>query len=226
MTRYASPYRARRSRSTARRTGVSSSTARIAGLAAAECMAASRTLRRRSRMLHRHRPTGARRAIALGDPRARRADRMGRRPGRCARPTTTTSTSAPRSSRRAWSTATPIRSSPATAPTRPRPVSRARRTPTAGSCAPSGPRARPMTRHSRRLVEARLRAALAAGTTTVECKSGYGLSLDEELRHLRILRRVAARVPIRVVPDLPRRPRGAAGGRIDGRVCRGAWRTR
>jgi imidazolonepropionase len=49
------------------------------------------------------------------------------------------------------------------------------------------------------LVEARLRAALAAGTTTVECKSGYGLSLEEELRHLRILRSVAARVPVRVV---------------------------
>jgi imidazolonepropionase len=50
-----------------------------------------------------------------------------------------------------------------------------------------------------RLVEARLRAALAAGTTTVECKSGYGLSLDEELRHLRIIGRVAERVPVRVV---------------------------
>jgi imidazolonepropionase len=50
-----------------------------------------------------------------------------------------------------------------------------------------------------RLVEHRLRAALAAGTTTVECKSGYGLSLDEELRHLRIIGRVAERVPVRVV---------------------------
>ena len=50
------------------------------------------------------------------------------------------------------------------------------------------------------LVEARLAAALAAGTTTVECKSGYGLSLAEELRHLRIIRRVAGRLPIRVVP--------------------------
>src|SRR5687767_9358906 len=50
-----------------------------------------------------------------------------------------------------------------------------------------------------RLVEARLRAALAAGTTTVECKSGYGLSLDEELRHLRIIGRVTDRLPIRVV---------------------------
>jgi imidazolonepropionase len=49
------------------------------------------------------------------------------------------------------------------------------------------------------LIEARLRAALAAGTTTVECKSGYGLSLDEELRHLRLLRRVGAELPIRVV---------------------------
>lgn len=49
------------------------------------------------------------------------------------------------------------------------------------------------------LVESRLLAALAAGTTTVECKSGYGLSLSEELRHLRIIRRVAERVPIRVV---------------------------
>lgn len=52
------------------------------------------------------------------------------------------------------------------------------------------------------LVEARLRAALAAGTTTVECKSGYGLSLDEELRHLRIIGRVAERVPVRVVRTL------------------------
>jgi imidazolonepropionase len=49
------------------------------------------------------------------------------------------------------------------------------------------------------LVEARLQAALAAGTTTVECKSGYGLSLDEERRHLRVLARVAERLPLRVV---------------------------
>ena len=48
------------------------------------------------------------------------------------------------------------------------------------------------------LVERRLRAALAAGTTTVECKSGYGLSFEEELRHLRIIGRVADRLPIRV----------------------------
>ena len=50
-----------------------------------------------------------------------------------------------------------------------------------------------------RLVEARLRSALTAGTTTIECKSGYGLSTAEEIRHLRILGRVADRVPMRVV---------------------------
>ena len=49
------------------------------------------------------------------------------------------------------------------------------------------------------LVEDRLLAALRAGTTNVECKSGYGLSLAEELRHLRLLRRAASRVPVRVV---------------------------
>lgn len=49
------------------------------------------------------------------------------------------------------------------------------------------------------LIEDRLRAALAAGTTTVEAKSGYGLSLDEELRHLRLIRRASTRLPIRVV---------------------------
>jgi imidazolonepropionase len=49
------------------------------------------------------------------------------------------------------------------------------------------------------LVEVRLRAQLLAGTTTVEAKSGYGLSQAEELRHLRIIGRVADRMPTRVV---------------------------
>ena len=49
------------------------------------------------------------------------------------------------------------------------------------------------------LVLSRLTRQLQAGTTTVEAKSGYGLSQAEELRHLRIIGRVAARVPIRVV---------------------------
>jgi imidazolonepropionase len=53
-----------------------------------------------------------------------------------------------------------------------------------------------------RLVNQRLAAALAAGTTTVECKSGYGLSTTEELRHLRVLGRVAQWLPVRVVRTL------------------------
>lgn len=53
-----------------------------------------------------------------------------------------------------------------------------------------------------RLVEARLRAAMRAGTTTIECKSGYGLTGGEELRHLRIIGRVAERLPIRVIRTL------------------------
>jgi len=48
-------------------------------------------------------------------------------------------------------------------------------------------------------VEERLRAQLAAGTTTVECKSGYGLDTEQELRALRIIGRVAGRLPVRVV---------------------------
>ena len=42
----------------------------------------------------------------------------------------------------------------------------------------------------------------SGGTTTVECKSGYGLSTAEELRALRIIGRVAERLPIRVVRTL------------------------
>jgi imidazolonepropionase len=45
----------------------------------------------------------------------------------------------------------------------------------------------------------RLRASLTAGTTTIECKSGYGLSTAEELRALRLIGEAAARLPIRVV---------------------------
>jgi imidazolonepropionase len=48
-------------------------------------------------------------------------------------------------------------------------------------------------------IESRLRAELAAGTTTVECKSGYGLSTLEELRALRLIGEAAERAGIRVV---------------------------
>lgn len=40
------------------------------------------------------------------------------------------------------------------------------------------------------------------GVTTVECKSGYGLTVNDELRLLRIYQRLAERAPVRVVPTL------------------------
>jgi imidazolonepropionase len=42
----------------------------------------------------------------------------------------------------------------------------------------------------------RLAAMLAHGTTTAEVKSGYGLSLDAEIRMLRAIRRLAAEQPV------------------------------
>ena len=49
------------------------------------------------------------------------------------------------------------------------------------------------------LVRGRLRGALAGGTTTIECKSGYGLSTNEELRALRLIGGAAQDVGVRVV---------------------------
>jgi imidazolonepropionase len=46
---------------------------------------------------------------------------------------------------------------------------------------------------------ARLRAAAAGGTTTIEVKSGYGLSAEGELRQLRLIRAAAAGLPLRVL---------------------------
>jgi imidazolonepropionase len=42
----------------------------------------------------------------------------------------------------------------------------------------------------------RLAAMLAHGTTTAEVKSGYGLSLDAEIKMLRVVRRLAAEQPV------------------------------
>ncbi len=41
---------------------------------------------------------------------------------------------------------------------------------------------------------------LRTGTTTVEAKSGYGLSLEDELKMLRAIRRLDAETPLRYVP--------------------------
>jgi imidazolonepropionase len=45
-----------------------------------------------------------------------------------------------------------------------------------------------------------LQQMLALGVTTVECKSGYGLEPDSELKLLRVYRRLAAEQPVRLVP--------------------------
>ena len=45
-----------------------------------------------------------------------------------------------------------------------------------------------------------LREMLALGVTTVECKSGYGLDREHELRLLGIYRTLAGRQPVRLVP--------------------------
>jgi imidazolonepropionase len=45
-----------------------------------------------------------------------------------------------------------------------------------------------------------LEEMLALGVTTVECKSGYGLDEEAELRLLRVYRRLAAEQPVRLVP--------------------------
>jgi imidazolonepropionase len=50
------------------------------------------------------------------------------------------------------------------------------------------------------LADTRVRRLAAYGTTTVEIKSGYGLSLDDELKTLRVARRLAQALPIRIVP--------------------------
>jgi imidazolonepropionase len=47
-----------------------------------------------------------------------------------------------------------------------------------------------------------LREMLWLGVTTVECKSGYGLTVDEELRLLRVYRDLAAAGPQRIVATL------------------------
>jgi imidazolonepropionase len=50
------------------------------------------------------------------------------------------------------------------------------------------------------LTAVRLAHLAALGTTTVEVKSGYGLALEHELKALRVVRRVAERLPVTLVP--------------------------
>ena len=50
------------------------------------------------------------------------------------------------------------------------------------------------------LAEARANRFLANGTTTIEAKTGYGLDLDNEAKSLDVLRKVAERTRLRVMP--------------------------
>ena len=59
----------------------------------------------------------------------------------------------------------------------------------------------------------RARALMAEGVTTLEIKSGYGLSREHEARCLRVARRLGARAAADGAHDLPGRARAAAGVR-------------
>ncbi|MBX3132750.1 MAG: imidazolonepropionase [Gemmatimonadaceae bacterium] len=50
------------------------------------------------------------------------------------------------------------------------------------------------------LAAERIRRLAAHGSTTIEVKSGYGLSLESELRTLRVIRALAQELPVRLVP--------------------------
>ena len=64
-----------------------------------------------------------------------------------------------------------------------------------------------------------MRRLASFGTTTVELKSGYGLSLDDELKTLRVVRRLAETLPLRIVPtflgahEIPLESRTSAAAR-------------
>src|SRR5688572_12933514 len=65
----------------------------------------------------------------------------------------------------------------------------------------------------------RLQRLASHGTTTVEVKSGYGLTLDDEIKTLHVIARVASIVQIRLVPtflgahEVPLEARATADGR-------------
>jgi imidazolonepropionase len=50
------------------------------------------------------------------------------------------------------------------------------------------------------LARGRLARLAASGVTTVEVKSGYGLTVDDELKMLRVIRELSKSMPMRIVP--------------------------
>lgn len=71
------------------------------------------------------------------------------------------------------------------------------------------------------LAMARLASLASHGTTTVEVKSGYGLTLEDELKMLRVARRLSESQPVRIVPtflgahEIPLEARATPAGRAD-----------
>jgi imidazolonepropionase len=67
----------------------------------------------------------------------------------------------------------------------------------------------------------RLSRLASFGTTTVEVKSGYGLTFDDELKTLRVIARLAQALPMRIVPtflgahEIPLEYRETAASRAD-----------
>ena len=138
---------------------------------------------------------------------------------------------AARSSPRAWSTATPTWSMAASVRANSRCGWRARatkrsRAPAAASDRPWLPRVQPATRTSTPRRQARALALMAEGVTTLEMKSGYGLSAEHEARCLRVARRLGRELPLSVQTTclsahaLPPEFEGRADDYIDA-VC--AW---
>ena len=67
----------------------------------------------------------------------------------------------------------------------------------------------------------RIQKLASYGSTTIEVKSGYGLSLDDELKSLRVIARLSRELPVRLVPtwlgahEIPLEYRGNAKTRRD-----------
>ncbi len=49
-------------------------------------------------------------------------------------------------------------------------------------------------------VKRRMDSFLSLGTTTIECKSGYGLNTESELKSLKVIHEVGNSHPIEMVP--------------------------
>ncbi len=71
------------------------------------------------------------------------------------------------------------------------------------------------------LARGRLARLASYGTTTVEVKSGYGLRVEDELKQLRVIARLAPQLPLRLVPtwlgahEIPPEARVSPAARID-----------